>query len=447
MSDKQIHISIWLPRLGFTPAGTARFSEAHGYAGFSYFPEYLEADHPPLNPATLNWRDTGSRHFVVDPRLNREMLDRTFWELLPSRGDFGESLLVSRHPQYHSMCAAQRLHFLGSRSVGGLRCHVRREADEQSVDTPEWLDSVRRESVAFHLRELSRLSDWRAIEALTSYGGVRPKAMYQDREGRRWIAKFNLPAPIDPYDMARAEHAAMRMAAACGLRVPETRVLELPSGESVFLTERFDRPGGERAHSLSLFALAPGVEHERPPALPGAARSNLSGFMAAIVRRFSDFKDADTANLVLKLLVDVGFNNTDNHLRNTRLLLNPNGLWELSPLFDVLFNPRSQPHVYSPAGVPLDQTCLDSDAMVEGMARQIGVDPALVAASRDKVRAVALDWETHCRAAGMGEPDMARIEAAIRLGVSRVELERRFAVERRAKIEALRQAPRPPRPA
>jgi hypothetical protein len=436
--DKHIYINIHLGG-EWIPAGAVTFNEAHGYAGFSYFDTYISKNLPPLNPATLNYRDTGSRHFVVDGGANKQMLDRTFWELLPTPGDFGFEAIVGRFPQYRSMNFAQQLYFLGNRIVGGLASYIKRPREETNIDSVGWLDDVRREAVAFHLREITRLrQNADAFLAMTSYGGVRPKAMYKDEDGRFWIAKFN--SPTDPYDMAIAEHVAMNMAKAAGMKGPETKVLAMPSGENVFLTERFDRVGDQRRHGLALFSLVPGVETGGLGPKP-----NTAAVMATIVRRFSDFQDLDSANIVLKFLVDIGLNNVDNHLRNTRMILNGKNLWELSPAFDITFNPRSQPHIYNPAGLALSDTYLANDAIVEGLAAQTGLDPHEIDKTRQKVIVVAQSWEKHCDAAGMSSMDKSKIQAAINLGLNRVELEYRSKMEQRRKLDqVLRHGPKTP---
>lgn len=436
--DKHIYVSIYFQG-SWRPAGTITYNDGHGYAGFSYFESYLQNDFPPLNPATLNHRDTGSRHFVVDGRQNKQMLDRTFWELLPTPGDFGHQALVGRFPQYQTMHHAQKLLFLGNRTVGGLATYLKKKHDEVSVDSLDWLDECRRDAVAFHMKEVVRMCHRpEAFLAMTSYGGVRPKAMFSDADGKFWIAKFNLPT--DPYDMAVAEHVAMTMARASGMRTPETKVERLPSGENVFLTERFDREGPHRRHSLSLFSLAEGVE------IGGArgVRQNTASVMATIVRRFSDFQDQDAANLVLKFLIDIGLNNVDNHLRNTRIILNDKGLWELSPVFDITFNPRSQPHIYNPSGLALADNFLTNEALVEALSGQTGVAIEAVDAARKKVTKTVENWESFCDAAGMSPTDKVKIHAAVNLGLNRVEVEYRVKKEHRKKIEQiLRSGPKP----
>lgn len=441
VKDKHIYISIWLHGRGWTPAGTVTYNEGLGYAGFSYFESYIKADLPPLNPATLNHRDGDTRHFVVDSTNNAQMLDRTFWELLPTQGDFGHQALVSRFPQYQSLNNAQKLYFLGNRIVGGLASHVKEMKEEGSVDSVSWLDSVRHEAVAFHLRELSKINQHGAFQAMTSYGGVRPKAMYKDGNGKFWIAKFNLPS--DPYDMAIAEHVAILMAKDCGLRVPQTSVLRLPSGENVFLTERFDRRGDERLHSLALYSLAPGIDAERR-APNGGLKPNNAAVLAAIIRRYSDFQNRDTAGLVARMLVDIGFNNTDNHLRNTRLLLNKNGKWELSPVFDVLFNPRSQPHIYNPSGLNLEDNHLSNPELSSAISSLTGAAVEAVEDAKNGVIAVSKDWERYCDDAGMSGEDKIKVKSALALGMNRSELKFQIEKERRVKLESLlKKTPKP----
>lgn len=56
--------------------------------------------------------------------------------------------------------------------------------------------------------------------------------------GLVWPAKF--PSRPDTFDMATAEYATLRLAALCGMSVPEVRVADI-GGKSVLLIRRFDR--------------------------------------------------------------------------------------------------------------------------------------------------------------------------------------------------------------
>ena len=410
--DKRIYVSVFLQGEGFVPAGTILFNDVMNYAGFVYFKSYADNNYPPLNPGTLNYQTQKTLYFPVDVRTNPDMIDRTFWELLPSQGDFGTSVLISRYPEYFSMTNAQKLYFLGSRVVGGLSCYVDKQKNEQSIIGIDWLDEIRRESVAFFTKQIASMKNSSAFDVLTSYGGVRPKAMFRDDQGGFWIAKFNLPS--DPYNMARAEHLAITMAKDCGLHTPETKVLTLPSGEDVFLTKRFDRNEKQRFHGLSFFAVAPAIDFERQR--PAAGVGHSAQVMGKLVSRFSEHKKSDQEATANKLLVDIGFNNTDNHLRNSRFILGEDNKWTVSPTFDVIFDPRDKPHTYSPAGLSRQDTYLNNEEVLVKIAGFCNLPVETVAKMAEKTRLVCENWEEYALDANLSTQDMMKIENAMKLG-------------------------------
>lgn len=416
--DKHIYISVYLHQKGFVPAGVVVFNPEHGYSGFSYFSSYIENNYPPLNPSTLNWRDGNQRFFVVNSEQNKQMLDRTFWEILPNENDWGNQVLISRYPEYASMNNAEKLYFLGSRVVGGLSSFVKERNFEENINSVDWLDKIRSESIAFFNDSSNKITQIKAVNPMTSYGGVRPKCMFEDENGDFWIAKFNVPG--DKYDMAIAEHVAMQMSADMGLKTAESKVLTLPSGENVFLSKRFDREGEKRFHSLSLYALAPGNELVKKNVF---APGNPGGFIQTLIRRYSDFENMDSLNIITKMLLDIGVNNTDNHLRNLRLILNRNHKWELAPIYDVVFNPDSHNHTYNPAGLPLKDLYLNNPLLVGAMAQEHGVKPHLIEEKLEIVKKVINKWEDYCDKAGMTAEDKMKIGNAVSLGLNRKELE------------------------
>lgn len=422
--DKHIFISLFLQNKGFVPAGVITFNAELGYSGFSYFESYIKNNYPPLNPATLNWRDGNQRHFVVNHTHNKHMLDRTFWELLPNENDWGNQVLVSRFPEYAMMNNAQKLYFLGSRTVGGLSAFVKDSQPEESISSVDWLDKIREESVGLYLNNLDKISYIKAVNPLTSYGGVRPKCMFEDENGDFWIAKFNVPN--DPYDMAISEHTVLEMARDMGLNVAESKVIQLPSGENVFLSKRFDRKCNDKFHSLSLYSLAPGAEiAKRNPFAPG----NPASFIQTLIRRYSDFENMDSLNIVTKMLLDIAVNNTDNHLRNLRIILNKNNKWELSPIFDVVPNPFSQNHTYNPAGLPLNQLYLNNPLLASSMSRELGVSTEIIQEKIDLVKSVSNNWESYCDKNGMTEEDKLKVGNAVSLGLNRKEYNHKLEVK------------------
>lgn len=422
--DKNIYISVYLQNQGWTPAGVIVFNTLHGYAGFSYFSSYIENNYPPLNPATLNWRDGNQRFFVINPQQNKHMLDRTFWELIPGQNDWGNKVLISRYPEYANMNYAEKLYFLGNKIVGGLSSYVKEKNIEESVTSLDWLDSIREESVDFYKHDIEKISHIGAINPLTSYGGARPKCMYQDENGDYWIAKFNLPN--DPYNMAVAEHTALDISRDIGLNTSESKVLTLPSGNDVFLSKRFDRQGENRYHSLSLFSLSPGNQMFKNENIQG----NPASFIQTLIRRYSDFETKDALNIVVKMLLDIGINNTDNHLRNLRIILNQRNKWELSPIYDLVFNPENHNHVYNPAGVALNELYLNNPKLAEYMSKELGIKQDIILGKIEHAKKVISNWEFYCDNNHMSDKDKLKIRNAISLGLNRKNAEYELKVQK-----------------
>lgn len=88
----------------------------------------------------------------------------------------------------------------------------------------------------------------RVLNAGSSVGGARPKALVRSGDGRSLIAKFS--APTDHYPVVRSEAVAMELARRVGLDVATTSTTSV-LGRDVLLVERFDRePGSRRRHAL-----------------------------------------------------------------------------------------------------------------------------------------------------------------------------------------------------
>ncbi len=417
-SDKYIYIDVFIHPVGFVPAGILIFNQEKRQAGFSYLPSYIENDYPPINPATLNWRNSNQRNFLVNRDTNKQMCDRTFWELLPSQNDWGTQVLALDAPEYEMMNNAEKLFYLKNRVVGGLRSFTTSRVGEEHIDSLDWLEHTRNESIAVFMKHMEKFSNPNAITPLTSYGGMRPKCTYKDESGNLWIAKFNLPS--DPYDMAITEHVALEMSRAMGLNTSESNVLQLPSGENVFLSKRFDRSGNSRFHSLSIYALAEGISVEKTNPNAGG---NSAKLIQTLVRRNSDFANQDTVNIVTKMLLDLAVNNTDNHLRNLRIILNKQNKWELSPVYDVTFNPHNQQHTYNPGGLPLQELYLNNPNLAKSMSLDLGVNIDIVREQIEIVKRVSNNWEIFCDSNNMSSNDKLLVANSISLGLNRKNYE------------------------
>lgn len=400
-------VSVYLHNIGFVEAGNLIIDNDKHCSTFIYKKKYIEHNYPSINPSTLNWKINKTLAFTTTIKDTKQMLDRTFWEMLPNQNDWGNQVLITRFPEYKYMNNSQKILFLGNHVIGGMKITVNEDTDETNINNIDYLEKIKDESILLHQKHLKTIKYYGAIKPLTSYGGVRPKCMYEEN-GEFWIVKFNLPDDI--YDMAISEQVALNIAKDSGLNVAESKIVQLPSGENTFFSKRFDRIKSQRYHSLSLFSLVPGNEHYK---------SNTGEFIYKLIEKYSDFANKDTIQIITKLLLDIGLNNTDNHLRNIRIILNNEHKWELAPLYDITFTPYEQPHVYNPIDIRLGELYLENPEIINIMSEKLGIKKSIIEEQREKVVKNLYKWEEYCDKYNMKSEDKDLIAKSISIGLTR----------------------------
>jgi serine/threonine-protein kinase HipA len=146
-----------------------------------------------------------------------------------------------------------------------------------------------------------------------------------------WILK-----PDGPHPMAANEATCLRLAAACGLPVPEIELLDV-AGLPVLAVKRYDRqdaPAGDipvRVHQedgCQATATPPGLKYEEQG---GPALRDL----AEVIRNFGDPRDV--TSLLRRTTFNLAVGNADAHAKNFSVLHRPGiPAISLAPLYDVL---------------------------------------------------------------------------------------------------------------
>lgn len=202
----------------------------------------------------------------------------------------------------------------------------------------------------FSLEDITQRSDeflnHIALHAMLATGttgvqGVAPKFLLTTDHHGRWFADMALPDELahahwlvklprgksdDDRSVLRNEAPYLRVAQAVGLRCGHAPVLH---GDMLFL-RRFDRrvvPGGgvQRLHQESLAS----VVGQRGFGMAQPQQALLAGLRRVVTdpaRETLEFIKRDVLNLALR--------NTDNHARNTAVQRTPQGMVQLTPLFD-----------------------------------------------------------------------------------------------------------------
>lgn len=238
----------------------------------------------------------------------------------------------------------------------------------------------------------------------TSMGGARPKAVVQDNDDL-WIAKFS--REDDSWDLPRAEHGLMQLAAKCGINVADTKLTTI-GNRSALLVRRFDRDkaeNGYRRHRLvSALTLLQSDENEREK------WSYL--LLADEIRRVSAEPEQDLEELFRRMCFNVLVSNTDDHPRNHAILAK-SAAWRLSPAYDLTPTPsiakdrRDLAMACGTSGRYANKINLLS---AHGRFLLEAEQASAILYSMSEI--VAADWESEMRRAGLSENDCARIAAA-----------------------------------
>lgn len=235
------------------------------------------------------------------------------------------------------------------------------------------------------------------IDAGSSLGGARPKAMVRLAEGHLAIAKFPRSSS-DEWDIAAWEMVEHELARRSGIVVAPAQQRDV-AGRKIFVVERFDRQGDHRVGFASALTLLQGSDHER--------RSYTE--LAEIIKRTSNDPDRDLAQLFRRLVFSILTSNTDDHLRNHGFLRRGTG-WDLSPAYDMNPNPRHAGRL---------TTALDgstSDADIE-LARSLGPNFRLGSLRQvdeviSEVEGATRDWRKVAVRYGIGRRELDVMEPA-----------------------------------
>jgi serine/threonine-protein kinase HipA len=146
-----------------------------------------------------------------------------------------------------------------------------------------------------------------------------------------WILK-----PDGPHPMAANEATCLRLAAACGLAVPEAELLDL-AGLPVLAVRRYDRQDSPTGHIPARIHQEDGCQATATP--PGRKYEEQGGpalrDLASLLRNFGDPRDV--TSLLRRTTFNMAVGNADAHAKNFSVLHEPDSpTITLAPLYDVL---------------------------------------------------------------------------------------------------------------
>jgi serine/threonine-protein kinase HipA len=175
------------------------------------------------------------------------------------------------------------------------------------------------------------------VERSVSVPGVQPKLslslVKETKENSRLTVVGALGGnyifkPPSPYfqEMPENEHVTMRIAEAFGIRVVQSSLITLASGELSYITKRIDRTeSGERIHMLDMFQVTEAFDKYR---------SSMEKVGKAL-HSYSDNTLLDKISFFELAVFSFLTGNNDMHLKNFSMIESASG-WVLAPAYDLL---------------------------------------------------------------------------------------------------------------
>jgi serine/threonine-protein kinase HipA len=287
-----------------------------------------------------------------------------------------------------------RLAYIGTRAMGALTYHPPTGVVEEPLEIDLGVVSRQAErilegSVEDVLPEL--------LIAGGSPGGARPKVLvgFHEENGhvisgtsdlpegyRHYIVKFGTKE--DGPDIGAVERAYALMAGEAGVTMPRTRLFETRDGGRYFGAERFDRDGNARFHVHTLGGLL--HASHRWPSL------EYDSLLKVTRELTKDQRQVEEA--FRRMAVNVFAHNRDDHVKNFSFVMQPDGRWDLSPAYDVVFSEGMNGwHSMAVAGEAEKPT--EADMLTVG--EECGVEQGPAKEILTQVRAAVGRWERFAR--------------------------------------------------
>lgn len=291
-----------------------------GAAAFEYAPEWLGSGFS-ISPFSLPLR---AGLFETSPDMP-DGLFGVFRDSLPD--DWGRLLQDRRLAELGvrpgSLSSLARLSLVGTSGLGAIEYAPAQVFEAASDLVSDW-DLLSRQC-----QDIVAERETDALDAIyvrgSSSGGARPKVMV-DLDGEPWIVKF--PASMDGPDAGACEYRLALAAKACGIEMPEVRLIPSKVCGGYFACRRFDRQRDAdgtlcKVHMASAAAL---LEVSPFDVLDYRDLMHLTLELTGSV--------ADCERLYRLMCFNVAVGNCDDHARNFSYLCE-GGTWRLSPAYDL----------------------------------------------------------------------------------------------------------------
>ena len=301
---------------------------------------------PVLPGRVYSFRNIGEETFKGLPGLLADSLPDTYGRAL-----FDRWLALTGRT---SSNIVETLCFLGKRCMGALEFepaiydyspNLKIEIDSLVDVASEAL--LKKESFGVNINDDKRSAIAEILRLGTSAGGQRAKAIiaYNKSTGEVRSGQTDVPDGFEHYiikldgvtattglretgNYGRLEYSFYKLAETCGIEMSECSLIE-ENGYAHFLTKRFDRADGKKIHMQTLC----GIAHYDYRLHRAYSYEQAFNVMRALRLPYPQAQE-----MFRRMVFNVVIRNQDDHTKNISFLMGEDGMWRLSPAYDMLYS-------------------------------------------------------------------------------------------------------------
>ena len=341
-----------------TPVGMFRWDDRYEVASFEYDRDFVSRG---LEPSPLmmpvregriySFANLGKETFNGLPGMLADALPDTYGRAL-----FDRWLALTGRTSGNPI---ETLCFLGKRCMGALEFEPALDvgyAIQEKFEIDTLVEVAKdafnqKSSFGVNLNDDKKAAIAEILRLGTSAGGQRAKAIiaYNPVTGEVRSGQVEAPKGFDYYlikldgvsakagfkateNYGRLEYSFYQLAHACGIEMSECLLIE-ENGRAHFMTKRFDREYGKKVHMQTLCGMA----HYDFRLHRAYSYEQAFNVMRALRLPYSAAQE-----MFRRMVFNVVVRNQDDHTKNISFLMGEDGVWQLSPAYDMgyAYNPN-----------------------------------------------------------------------------------------------------------
>ncbi len=351
-------VDVAIVKMFGNPIGVFRWDSRYDIVQFEYNKDFIGRGLEPsplMMPVqsgrTYSFGDIGRETFKGLPGLLADSLPDTYGRAL-----FDRWLTLTGRT---SSNIVETLCFLGKRCMGALEFEPAIDVD-YNLDSKIAIDSLvevareallNKENFGVNINDDKKAAIAEILRLGTSAGGQRAKAIiaYNKTTGEVRSGQTDVPDGFDYYiikldgvsattgfreteNYGRLEYSFYKLVKACGIDMSECSLIE-ENGRAHFLTKRFDRENGKKVHMQTLC----GIAHYDYRLHRAYSYEQAFNVMRALKLPYSQAQE-----MFRRMVFNVIVRNQDDHTKNISFLMGEDGVWRLSPAYDMgySYNPN-----------------------------------------------------------------------------------------------------------